>query len=121
MKPPAPNGRYADAPALSKALQAAHLACTHYQEDARHPDAQSQGRCLVRGVSVRLAVYASDWELNHQVSAMQSKPQTAGYHWFVAGKNWTVDCDIYQPIAEVIANRLKGVVIAIPPSPAPSH
>ncbi len=114
-KPPVPNAKYADAPALSKALQATHVGCTGYAEDAKHPDAQSQGHCQVRGVSVTVAVYASEMEMMDQVARLQRTLPKAksSDQWLVMGRNWTVNCGIYKAIAYVIRDRLRGTVIPV--------
>lgn len=114
-KAPGRDASYADAPTLGKALQLASVGCTRYHEDTTHPDAQSQGHCVVRGVQVTIAVYASGREREDQVVRMRRTLRArSGSQWFVWGPNWTVNCHRFKEIAYLIEHQLGGTVEPVP-------
>jgi len=117
---PALNATYANARALAKALQQTHVGCTNYSDDNRHPDAQSQGRCHVRGVTVILTVYATQHERELDVTRLRQDwaRHKSGSLYLVVGDRWVVNCGIYQAISELTFAKIGGVAA---PSPAPGH
>lgn len=115
---------YSSGSNMSERLQQQKVGCTDYKDDARHPYAESQGHCRIRGVSVRLATFVDEWELNHWVDRMTDGSLRAGKgtHYLVKGPRgedprWIVDCSSYDAIARKVHRELGGELL--PPLKAP--